>query len=120
VDNLDDLSPVFERVSSYFALLSEPMRIRILHVVCQHEQTVGAIVSEVGGTQANVSRHLGQMYRAGALSRRKQGNHTYYSVADAALVEICRSVCVHIAGNLDASEQRKDLMVLANDLGAGI
>jgi DNA-binding transcriptional ArsR family regulator len=117
---VDDLSPVFERVSSYFALLSEPMRIRILHVVCQQERTVGDIVAEVGGTQANVSRHLGHMYRAGALTRRKQGNFTYYAVADQALTEICRSVCVHIAGNLETSAERKDLMELANELGAGI
>lgn len=113
---MDDLTHVFERVSAYFALLSEPMRIRILHVVCNQERTVGEIVAEVGSSQANISRHLSQMYRAGALTRRKQGNFIYYGVADQALTEICRSVCVHIAANLDASGEQKELMVLAREL----
>ena len=94
---VDQLGPVFETVSRYFSLLSEPMRVRILHAICRGERTVSEIVAETGATQTNVSRHLNTMYRAGALTRRKHGNFIYYGVADRTLTDICRSVCVHIA-----------------------
>ncbi|MEK9776969.1 MAG: ArsR family transcriptional regulator, partial [Quisquiliibacterium sp.] len=60
---MDELSHVFEKVSRYFALLAEPMRIRILHAICQGERTVSKVVEDTGATQTNVSRHLNAMYR---------------------------------------------------------
>jgi DNA-binding transcriptional ArsR family regulator len=97
---MDELSPVFERMSQYFSLLSEPMRIRILHAICSQERSVGEIIADTGATQTNVSRHLNAMYRAGVLSRRKQGSFVYYGVADHALTDLCRNVCTHITGEL--------------------
>ena len=41
---VDELGRVFETVSRYFALLSEPMRIRILHAICDGERSVSEIV----------------------------------------------------------------------------
>ena len=113
----DELGRVFETVSRYFALLSEPMRIRILHAICHHERSVSEIVEETGGTQTNISRHLNSMYRAGVLTRRKEGNFIHYGVADAALTEICRTVCVHIAGQAAAQGAGQEQMIrLAADL----
>ncbi len=116
---VDELGPVFETVSRYFALLSEPMRIRILHAICQNERTVSEIVAQTGATQTNVSRHLNTMYRAGVLRRRKDGNFIYYGVADRALTDICRNVCVHIAARLgDADHDQAGLTTLAQGLAA--
>lgn len=113
----DDLGRVFETVSRYFSLLSEPMRIRILHAICHAERTVSDIVDETGSTQTNISRHLNSMYKAGVLTRRKDGNFIYYGVADTALTEICRTVCVHIAARANAeSVDQKELMLFALDL----
>ena len=116
---VDELGPVFETVSRYFSLLSEPMRIRILHAICQDERTVSEIVAETGATQTNVSRHLNTMYRAGVLTRRKDGNFIFYGVADRALTEICRNVCVHIAARReDADADMAGLSALARGLAA--
>ena len=92
-----DLDGVFESASSYFALLAEPMRLRILHAICDRERTVNDIVAATGATQTTVSRHLNAMHRVGALARRRDRNFTWYSVADATLTELCRAVCVHVA-----------------------
>jgi DNA-binding transcriptional ArsR family regulator len=92
-----DLDHVFESAASYFAMLAEPMRLKILHAICGHERTVTEIVSATGATQTTVSRHLNAMHRAGALARRRDRNFTWYSVADATLTELCRTVCVHVA-----------------------
>jgi DNA-binding transcriptional ArsR family regulator len=92
-----DLDAVFEAASNYFAMLAEPMRLRILHAICDRERTVNDIVAETGATQTTISRHLNAMYRAGALTRRRDRNFTWYGVADSTLTELCRTVCVHVA-----------------------
>ncbi|HEX7438343.1 MAG TPA: metalloregulator ArsR/SmtB family transcription factor [Caldimonas sp.] len=99
---------VFESVARYFALLSDPMRLRIMHTVCQAERSVGRIVEETGATQSNVSRHLGMLHRAGVLARRRKGAQVFYRVTDPAFTEICRIVCVRVASELagDKSLQR--------------
>lgn len=110
---MEELDPVFDRVAAYFRLLSEPMRLRIMHAVCNDERTVSAIVEATGATQTNVSRHLNLMHAAGALARRKDGALVYYSVADPELVELCRSVCVRIASEIeDQQPLRHDLLRL--------
>ena len=101
--NGDELDRVFTAVARYFGLLSEPTRLRILHAICQAEQSVSAIVAATGASQTNVSRHLALMYQAGVVSRRRDGSTVYYGVADPELVSICRSVCVQIAGRIDAA-----------------
>jgi DNA-binding transcriptional ArsR family regulator len=98
---MDELNQVFEKVSGYFSLLSEPTRLKILHVLCDSEKSVSEVVERVESTQANVSRHLNTMYRAGVLSRRKEGNMVYYAIQDQACVELCKSVCNQIAGRME-------------------
>jgi len=116
---VDELGRVFETVSRYFALLAEPMRIRILHAICERERSVTEIVEETGATQTNISRHLNSMYRAGVLTRRKEGQFIYYGVADTALTEICRTVCVHIAARAgNETPDQQELLRFARDLQA--
>lgn len=92
---------VFGIVASYFSVLSEPMRLRIMQAVCEEEKTVSQIVAELGATQTNISRHLNLMHHSGVLARRKEGSKVHYRVADPAMVEICRSVCDRIAAQMD-------------------
>ena len=99
---MDELSPVFEKMSQFFSLLSEPMRIRILHAICQQERSVGEIAAATGATQTNVFRHLNAMYRAGALARRKQGAFVLYGVADRSLTDLCRNVCIHVGNGTES------------------
>jgi len=104
---LDELSPVFESVSQYFALLSEPMRLRVLHVLCDGEKSVNDVVKRVDSTQSNVSRHLNNLYRAGVLARRREANQVFYRVEDQNFVDMCRTVCVQIAAQIDESRPKK-------------
>ena len=98
---MEELDHAFDAVASVFGMLSEPMRLRIMHVICEQEKTVSQIVEETGATQTNVSRHLNLMHRGGVLARRKEGNQVFYRAADAEMVDICRRVCGRIAGQLD-------------------
>lgn len=105
-EDLLELQDLFDKVSGYFALLSEPMRLKILHVLCNAERSVGDIVEALGATQANVSRHLALMHRSGILTRRKEGNLVFYSVCDENAVNLCRSVCTNMAMTPDKPVKR--------------
>ena len=52
-----------DAVASYFGVLSEPTRTRIMGAVCEEEKTVSQIVEELGASETNVSCHLGIMHR---------------------------------------------------------
>ena len=99
---------MFDAVARYFGLLSEPMRLKILHAICQSEQSVSAIVAATGASQTNVSRHLALLHRAGVVHRRRDGNAVYYRVADPEFVTMCRTVCVQIAGRIESRQPLRD------------
>jgi DNA-binding transcriptional ArsR family regulator len=97
----EQLEQLFEAVSGYFSLLSEPSRIKILYALCKGERTVADIVEQVGSTQANVSRHLNLLYRARVLGRRKDGIQVYYRIADENTVSLCRAVCDQMSARIE-------------------
>jgi DNA-binding transcriptional ArsR family regulator len=108
---IDELDDVFAAVARYFGLLSEPTRLKILHTICSDERSVSAIVAATGATQTNVSRHLALLHEAGVVSRRKERNAVYYRVTDRVFADVCRTVCVQIAGRIDAGQPlRKELL----------
>ena len=110
----DELDEVFASVARYFALLSEPTRLKILHAVCNEERSVSQIVASTGASQTNVSRHLALMHQAGVVSRRREGSAVYYHLVDREFAEICRTVCTRIAGRIEADAPlRRDLLEYA-------
>jgi len=96
-----ELNRLFEVVSGYFGLLSEPTRLKILNAICDGELSVSEIVDRVESTQTNVSRHLNLMYGRGVLQRRREGASTFYSIADPNVVTLCRTACVQMAAQFD-------------------
>ncbi len=82
-----------EEVAMRFRALSEPMRLKILRRLFQGEASVGEILEEVGGTQANVSKHLSVLHGSALVERRKDGTRTVYRIADPTLLKICSIVC---------------------------
>jgi hypothetical protein len=41
------------------------------------------------------------MYGRGVLKRRREGATVYYAISDPNVVTLCRTACVHIAGQQD-------------------
>ena len=80
-------------VARRFAVLGEPMRLRLLHALMHGERHVNALADATGGTQANVSRHLQTLADAGLVSRRKEGLQVFYAIADASIFKLCDLVC---------------------------
>ncbi len=97
----NELDPVLGMVAAYFAVLSEPSRLKIVHAICEGERNVNEIVAETAVAQTNVSRHLALMYRHGLVERRRDGNQVYYRLADETMPDLCRVVCARIAKTMD-------------------
>lgn len=91
---------VFDAAARYFSVLGEPARLKILHAICSEEMSVNSIIAATGMAQANASRHLGLMYQAGMLSRRREGTQVFYKVADQMFVELCRTVSTQISSRI--------------------
>jgi DNA-binding transcriptional ArsR family regulator len=91
---------MLQAVSSRFKLLSEPMRLKILRVLCEREHTVQEIVNEVNATQANISKHLSLMHENGVVSRRKEGLKCYYRIADESVIYACYLSSKSVVENL--------------------
>jgi DNA-binding transcriptional ArsR family regulator len=85
-----------EQVALRFRLLGEPMRLRIMQAVCVKPRAVGEIVTAVGATQANVSKHLALLAGAGILARKKAGQRVYYSLKDQLAMKLCALVHKHL------------------------
>jgi DNA-binding transcriptional ArsR family regulator len=116
---VDDMHEVFESVARYFSVLGEPTRLRILHALCKDEKCVNDIIQVTGLAQANASRHLGLMYQAGMLSRRREGTQVFYKVADPMYVELCRTVSIQLIGRTEnASVTRESLSHFADEMTA--
>jgi DNA-binding transcriptional ArsR family regulator len=90
---------LYERIADRLKALADPKRLEILHALESGEKTVSDLVAAVGGSQANVSKHLARMRHAGVVAPRRAGTSVFYRVVDPAAFAICRTVC-------DALEER--------------
>lgn len=95
--NDDESQMVFEKAAEMFAVLSTPIRLRILSELCQGEKNVGQLLERIGVAQPNMSQHLNIMYRAGIVSKRRQGAQMFYKIANESAVGVCRAVCIQVA-----------------------
>ena len=82
-----------ELVARRFAVLAEPMRLRLIQALFAGEKNVTELVVATQGTQANVSRHLQTLTAAHVLRRRKEGLQVFYEIADPSIFKLCELVC---------------------------
>ena len=92
-----------ELIADRFRVLAEPTRIKLLDRLREREATVLELTALVGGTtQQNVSKHLNLLQQSGIVARRKQGNFSYYRIADETVYELCQAVCGSLQSRADA------------------
>ena len=97
----DEIDEVFDKAAELFAVLSTPIRLRIISQLCQGEKNVGQLLESIGVAQPNMSQHLNMMYRAGILGKRRQGAQMFYRIAQETAAMACRAVCTQVAIDLD-------------------
>lgn len=88
-------------IATRFRALSEPMRLRLLNLLMQGEQTVGQLVEATGSGQANVSKHLALLRDAGMVGVRKEGLASVCFIADPIVNELCEMMCCRLREEME-------------------
>lgn len=106
---------VFESVAELFAVLSTPIRLKIISAVCHGEKNVSELLEQIDTTQPNMSQHLSTLYRSGVLAKRREGTQVYYRLQSERVATLCRAVCSQVAIELDPKSDvnAKDRLVPA-------
>ncbi len=92
---------VFASAAQLFAVLSTPLRLKIISAVCEKEKNVSELLAQIDTTQPNMSQHLATLHRKGILSRRREGAQVFYSLQSERVAALCRAVCTQVAIELD-------------------
>lgn len=93
---------VLESVAELFALLSTPIRLRIIRALCDGEKNVSQMLAEIDTTQPNLSQHLSTLYRAGVLGKRRDSTQIFYRLQSEKVATLCRAVCDQASRELNA------------------
>jgi ArsR family transcriptional regulator len=83
---------VFDRAADLFGLLAAPTRLRIVCALMEGERNVTELLERVPVSQPNISQHLGMLYRAGVLARRRMGSQIYYRVDHDPVRRLCQAL----------------------------
>ena len=75
-------------VAKFFRALGDPTRLRLLEFVLDEEHTVTECVQHVGLAQGRVSTHLSCLADCGYVIARREGRHTFYTVADPRVAQL--------------------------------
>lgn len=100
-----DQDAVFDKAADLFAVMSTPIRLRIISALCQGEKNVGQLLENIGVAQPNMSQHLNILFRSGVLGKRRQGAQVFYRIADDTAAKVCRAVCTQVAIGADMNDQ---------------
>jgi DNA-binding transcriptional ArsR family regulator len=85
-----------DKVAGVFRILAESTRLEILQQLMTTSRTVNEITTLLKAKQANISKQLGILYKAGLVSRVREGNFVRYGIADPMVSELCRIVCERV------------------------
>lgn len=73
---------VVELTAQRLEVMARPKRIALLEALNDGEAGVQELADRVGLPHQNASHHLTLLWKAGVLSRRREGTRTLYTVAD--------------------------------------
>lgn len=86
-------SELLALIGERFKVLGEPARLEILQALRGGERTVTELVEKTGLGQGNVSKHLQLLHAHGFVTRRKEGLHVVYALADRSVFRLCEIMC---------------------------
>jgi DNA-binding transcriptional ArsR family regulator len=93
------------RIAEVLKAMADPTRLKVLHSLQGGERCVSSILDLVGGSQANVSKHLSVLRKAGLVASRRDGVNVFYRITDPGVFAICRNVCDSLELRLDHEHQ---------------
>ena len=80
-----------ELLQTYFQVLGDQSRLKIIKTIRDNELSVGTIVQKTGLSQALVSHHLKILWNENILKKRRSGPFIYYSLVKPELLDLLKS-----------------------------
>ena len=110
--------PVYALKADFFRVLGHPARVRLLQVLREGEQTVGALQDALELDSSGTSQHLSALRKQGLVASRKEGTSVYYRVRDPRTLEL-----LELAKGIIASAREENQALLEDlameDFGPG-
>jgi len=85
-----------EKVSSFFKVLGDNTRIRILYALRENEMCAGDIAVLLNMTKSAVSHQLAVMRNMHQVRSRREGKNIFYSLDDQHIVDIIEEALIHM------------------------
>lgn len=89
--NREKFNDVFKSISSFFGLLSNPDRVKILGLLVNQELDVHDIQEKLKISQPRASQHLKLLKLNNLVEERRDGKHVYYHVKDQNVSKVVQS-----------------------------
>lgn len=89
-DNIREASDIFQ-------VLSDPTRIKILHLLTDQELCVHDLTKILDVSQSSVSHHLKLLRMQRLVKTRREGRAVYYSLADSHVLQLVNQCLDHSA-----------------------
>lgn len=83
-----------------FQALANPTRIAIVEALGQGELSAGALLTQLGGEQSNLSQHLAVLRAKHVVSSRRAGNQVYYALRDPVLTQVLDLLKQYVSAHL--------------------
>lgn len=90
-------SRALEKAARLFRALGDAPRLRLLHLLLAGEVCVGELVAALGEKFSTVSQRLRVLRAEGLVSRRREGSHVFYSLADDHVKHLVSNALDHVA-----------------------
>jgi DNA-binding transcriptional ArsR family regulator len=80
--------PIYALKADFFRVLGHPARVRLLQLLREGEQSVGALRDAVELDSSSASQHLAALRGQGLVESRKDGTSVYYRIKDPRTLEL--------------------------------
>lgn len=84
-----------EKAAGIFRAMGDAARLRILHLLLRGEVCAGEIVTALNEKFSTVSQRLRVLRTEGLVTRRRDGSHVYYALADGHVRELFVNALAH-------------------------
>ncbi|MFO0823965.1 MAG: metalloregulator ArsR/SmtB family transcription factor [Gemmataceae bacterium] len=96
-----------ERAAGLFRALGDTQRLRLLHMLLGGEVCVTTLVTSLGEKFSTISQRLRILHTERLVSRRRDGSHVYYQLADEHVKSLVSNALAH-ADELDGHTPKPD------------
>lgn len=87
---------IVDSMETMLNIASDSTRLKILYALSDTERNVKEIGLLIGASQSLVSHQLNVLKKAKLIALRKDGRHSYYSLADDHVMELLKVVHEHV------------------------